>query len=278
MPTLSRTQGRLPVPVLAAVAFLEPMPYRSQRSAILGKRVAKHGQAAGRGLTRHFVLDDVPVLFEQPVFHSYGVHHDPWGGQAVSGEPTAEEDHVALGHDQLRLIGELGWQRLDEPEEAIAPGRDVCTVLDVPLSPESLGCGVVPLVEQGVERLAHDGLVSLIYAVSHRRPSCLVEPKLLTSWTLDRCPIALGRSSRAACRLLAPEDLRAGEEHTAVGPHLEALEVVAVGRRGGLAGQHRIVDAVVGHFWRSERHARRDESRRLGLAERHAAAQMLAHG
>src|ERR671919_661113 len=174
MPTLSRTQGRLPVPVLAAVAFLEPMPYRSQRSAILGKRVAKHGQAAGRGLTRHFVLDDVPVLFEQPVFHSYGVHHDPWGGQAVSGEPTAEEDHVAVGHDQLRLIGELGWQRLDEPEQAIAPRRDVCTVLDVLLSPESLGCGVVPLVEQGVERLAHDGLVPLICAVSHRTllPSC----------------------------------------------------------------------------------------------------------
>jgi hypothetical protein len=129
--------------------------------AVLGERVTEHGQATNGLLTGNLILDDVPVVFEYPVFHAHGVHHDPRYWQAVAAEPTPDKDHVALGHDQLQLVGQRVWERLGQPEETFAAGWDVRTVLDVILRPKALGGALVALVEEGVERFAHDRLVEV---------------------------------------------------------------------------------------------------------------------
>src|ERR1700730_11469066 len=48
---------------------------------------------------------------------------------------------------------------LDKFEEPLAPRRDMSTVLDIGGRPETLGRGVVPLVEERVERLQDEHFV-----------------------------------------------------------------------------------------------------------------------
>src|SRR3984893_6061716 len=48
---------------------------------------------------------------------------------------------------------------LDKFEEPLAPRRDMSTVLDIGGRPETLGGGVVPLVEERVERLQDERFV-----------------------------------------------------------------------------------------------------------------------
>jgi hypothetical protein len=54
---------------------------------------------------------------------------------------------------------EIVGDPLDKSEEAFAPWRDVCAMLDVIWGPETLRSGVVPLVEKSFERLQHERLV-----------------------------------------------------------------------------------------------------------------------
>jgi len=63
-----------------------------------------------------------------------------------------EHDIVAVGDDQRVLVMQLFRRRLDKFEEPLAPRRDMSTVLDIGGRPETLGRGVVPFVEERVER------------------------------------------------------------------------------------------------------------------------------
>src|ERR1700675_1907372 len=70
-----------------------------------------------------------------------------------------EHDIVAVGDDQRVLVMQLFRRGLDKFEEPLAPRRDMSTVLDIGGRPETLGRGVVPLVEERVERLQDERFV-----------------------------------------------------------------------------------------------------------------------
>src|SRR5438132_370764 len=64
-------------------------------------------------------------------------------------------------------VMEIVGDPLDESEEAFAPWRDVCAMLDVIWGPETLRSGVVPLVEKRVESLQHESLVLFLDCLRH---------------------------------------------------------------------------------------------------------------
>jgi hypothetical protein len=81
-----------------------------------------------------------------------------------------EHDIIAVGDDQRVLVMQLRC-RLDKFEEPLAPRRDKSTVLDIGGRPETLGRGVVPLVEQGPDCFEDGRLISgvvLVMSVSFR--------------------------------------------------------------------------------------------------------------
>src|ERR1700732_1902189 len=63
-----------------------------------------------------------------------------------------EHDIVAAGDDQRVLVMQLFRRGLDKIEEPLAPRRDMSTVLDIGGRPRALARGVVPVVEERVER------------------------------------------------------------------------------------------------------------------------------
>jgi hypothetical protein len=64
-----------------------------------------------------------------------------------------EHDIVAVGDDRGVIVMQLFRRSLDKFEEPLAPRRDMSTVLDIGGRPETLRRGVVPLIEERVERL-----------------------------------------------------------------------------------------------------------------------------
>jgi hypothetical protein len=95
------------------------------------------------------------------VLEPYDIGGDPGGGTAVAGEATVRDDLVALVHDQLVLIAQCLGQRPDQVKQALAPWCDVGAVLDVAFGPKPFSGRLVALVEERIERLQHDGFVSL---------------------------------------------------------------------------------------------------------------------
>src|SRR5438552_17877806 len=107
------------------------------------------------------------MLLELSVLHADEVDDNPWCGKPVTGEPSTDEDHVAVGHDELQLVLELRGHGLDQAEQAVATRGNVRAVLDVLVRPEAFGGRVVALVKQRVERLA-DGLLVAVLRVGCR--------------------------------------------------------------------------------------------------------------
>jgi len=66
-----------------------------------------------------------------PVGDADDVSDDPVGGLVDLGEAAVQHHVVAVGDDQLVFVTQFGRQRLDEVEQAVAPGFDMCAVLDV---------------------------------------------------------------------------------------------------------------------------------------------------
>jgi hypothetical protein len=82
-----------------------------------------------------------------------------------------EHDIIAVGDDQRVLVMQLFRRGLDKFEEPLAPRRDKSTVLDIGWRLETLGRGVVPLVEQGPDCFEDGRLISgvvLVMSVSFR--------------------------------------------------------------------------------------------------------------
>lgn len=65
------------------------------------------------------------------------------------------------------LILESRWETFDQVEQPFAARCDVSAVLNVAGRPVSLGLGVIPPVEQGIERLENQGFVFRFLCVSH---------------------------------------------------------------------------------------------------------------
>src|ERR1700746_3243957 len=70
-----------------------------------------------------------------------------------SAEATVQKDEISLRDRRAMLVAKFGRQGLDQAEKTFATGRDMSTVLDVLRRPIGLGCLVVALVKQRVERL-----------------------------------------------------------------------------------------------------------------------------
>src|ERR1700752_1956273 len=93
---------------------------------------------------------------------------------------------VAIGDDEPVLVMEIIGDPFDESEEAFAPWRDVCAMLDVIWGPETLRSGVVPLVEKRLEGLQHESLVLFLDCLRH---------SILLRFTLPVCPFRKAHGS-----------------------------------------------------------------------------------
>src|SRR6267154_1005831 len=72
----------------------------------LRKRIAEHRPAALGLLASRLVLDDVPMLDEDPVLDPEDVCRDPVHGRPEPGEATMHYDEVAVSDDQARLVSQ----------------------------------------------------------------------------------------------------------------------------------------------------------------------------
>src|SRR5580692_7240434 len=89
------------------------------------------------------------------------------------------DDEVAIRHDHPGLVFQRRRRALDEVEEALAAGSDVRAVLDVCGRPVALSRSVISLVEQGIEGLQYEGLIPLLFRLTHN--------DLLVVWGLRCC-------------------------------------------------------------------------------------------
>ena len=87
---------------------------------------------------------------QHPVGDAHDVGGDPVSWESSARESPVDDDKVAFGHDQARLIFEGRGTTLDEVEETFAARLDVGAVLRVFVGPEAGCCVVVTSVEQCV--------------------------------------------------------------------------------------------------------------------------------
>src|SRR2546428_9770482 len=121
------------------------------------KRRAEHGEAALRFGLRRLVLHDVPMFCETSVHDTEDVDDDP-GRPPTPTEAPVHHDVVALGDCERAFVPprETTYQR----EQPVPPGGDPCAVLDV-RGREVLRSGLeVSPVEECVECLENQRLVS----------------------------------------------------------------------------------------------------------------------
>src|ERR1700738_5494131 len=83
----------------------------------------------------------------------------------------------------------------DQGKKSLASGRNVRTVLNVVRRPETLGSGVVPLVEKRVESLQHESLVLFLDCLRHL---------ILLRFTLPRLPVPQSRRKLGGSQYLGP--------------------------------------------------------------------------
>src|SRR6266403_6162720 len=96
-----------------------------------GKRSAEHWIPALGLRTCRFVLNDIPVLDQNPVLHHDDVGRNPTGRRAETGKSSVNDYEVALGHNHVVLIFQRVRQTLDQREESRAARCDVRAVLNV---------------------------------------------------------------------------------------------------------------------------------------------------
>src|ERR1700749_5143236 len=99
------------------------------------------------------------MLSEQAILDAQNINHDPIHRPPDPGDPAVEHDIIAIGPDQRIFVLQLLWRSFYELEQTIAARSDVSAVLKIGGGPETLGRGVIPLVEERVERLQHERFV-----------------------------------------------------------------------------------------------------------------------
>src|SRR5882757_3202120 len=124
------------MPLYAAAASLNRSPCqkparRAFRSSVQRKRVAEHRPTALGLLLSRLVLDDVPMLDEDPVLNPKDVRRDPVDGRPESRKTSMDNDKIALSHDHSRLVFQCWRDALDEGEESFPTRGYVCAVLDI---------------------------------------------------------------------------------------------------------------------------------------------------
>ncbi len=107
------------------------------------------------------------MLGEFAVLYADDVHRNPVGRMAEVAEAAVDHDPFVLGENQPMFIAKRGWGCPDEIEETFPAGLNVSAVLDVLRRPELLGCRVIALIEQCIERLQDQFFVSFFEALRH---------------------------------------------------------------------------------------------------------------
>src|SRR5438445_11292768 len=77
---------------------------RAACSPVHRKRVAEHGPAALGLLVSRLVLDDVPMLDEDPILYPEDVRRNPVYGCPEARKPPINNDEVAIRHDHPGLV------------------------------------------------------------------------------------------------------------------------------------------------------------------------------
>src|SRR5690349_16557933 len=116
-----------------------------------GERVSKHRVSAFGLFLGSLVLNDIPVLNQDSVFHADNICRNPVDRKPEAREAAVDDDKVSLRYDYSRLILEGGRDALDQAEKTVAARLNVRTVLNIVGRPEALRCCIVSLVEQSVE-------------------------------------------------------------------------------------------------------------------------------
>src|SRR5260370_36290682 len=108
------------------------------------------------------------MLDKDTILDPEDIRCDPVHGCPEARKPPMNDDEVAIRLDNPGLIFQRRRHGLDEVEEALAAGSDVRAVLDIGGRPVALRRDVVSLVEQGIEGLADECLVPLLFRLTHR--------------------------------------------------------------------------------------------------------------
>src|ERR1700722_19679680 len=91
------------------------------------------------------------MFHQQAVFDSQDVSDNPVAPEAMPGKASVQDDVVAFGHSEPRLISQTLRKRFYEIEKSIAASGDVRAVLDVSGRPQRLSGSIVTFVEQCVK-------------------------------------------------------------------------------------------------------------------------------
>ncbi len=97
----------------------------------VGERVSKHRVSALGLFLGSLVLNDIPVLKQDSVFHADNIRRNPVDRQPEAREAAVDDDEVSLCYDYSRLIPEGGRDALDQVEETVAARLNVRAVLNV---------------------------------------------------------------------------------------------------------------------------------------------------
>jgi len=127
------------------------------------ERVSKHRVSALGLFLGSLVLNDIPVLKQDSVFHTDNVCRNPVHRLPDAREPSVDDDEVSLRYDYSRLILEGGRDALDQVEETVTARLNVRTVLNVVGRPEALRCRIISLIEQGLEGFQDNRLIALCF-------------------------------------------------------------------------------------------------------------------
>ena len=108
---------------------------------------SKHRISAFGFFLAGLVLNDIPVLDQDSVFHTDNIRRNPVDGLPETREAAVDDDDVSLRYDYSRLIPEGGRNAFDQVEETVTAGLDMRAVLNVAGRPETLRCCIVAFVE-----------------------------------------------------------------------------------------------------------------------------------
>ena len=114
----------------------------------VGERVSKHRVTALGLFLDSLVLNDIPVLKQDTVFHTDNICRNPVHRQPDAREPAMNDDEVSLGYDYSGLIFERWRDALDQVEETVTARLNVRAVLNVVGRPEALRCRIISLIKQ----------------------------------------------------------------------------------------------------------------------------------
>src|ERR1700736_639827 len=73
----------------------------------------------------------IPMLGKHSVFDAHNICGNPVHSEAEVRKSSVHDDKIPFSHNRSVLIFESRWKVLDEIEQALTAGSNVCAVLDV---------------------------------------------------------------------------------------------------------------------------------------------------